>query len=190
MKKYVPLFAVLLLLLPFRSLLAQSPAGFTPGYVILADGSRLDGSIKESFKSKAAIAFQPASGKKINLGANAVNEVNIGGSSFVSYANDFFKVISTGTTLTLLQKVSDATGKVIYNGAEAAGISSGTEGRIGDFLIRINGQSAPLLVTEAGINGLFSNTLTACPAIQTSAKAGQLKLADLEKLVAQYNTCK
>ena len=186
----MPLLAALLLLTPFRSLLAQAPAGFTAGFVITADGTRLDGSVKESFKSKAAVVFQPATGKKITLGGNAVNEVNIGGTSYISYANDFFKVVSSGSALTLLQKVSDATGKVIYNGSEAAGISTGTEGRIGDLLIRTNGQPAPVLVSDASINSLFSNTLTACPAILTSAKAGQLKVADLEKLVAQYNSCK
>ena len=105
----------------------ELPAGFKSGYIITTDGTRQEGLIKESFKSKASFVFQATTGKKVTYGGNGVKEVSIGGISYISFVNDFFKVISTGEKASLLQKMSDATGKIIYNGTDAAGISSGTE---------------------------------------------------------------
>ena len=190
MKKLIAFSALLLLLTPMSNLLAQAPAGFTAGYIITADGSRLEGFIKESFKGKAAIVFQPATGKKVTYGGNAVNEVNIAGVSYISYANDFFKVVSNGAKASLLQKVSDATGKVIYNGSEAAGISSGTEGRINDLFVRTTGQSVLTLVNKENLNKVAGILFADCPALLESAKAGQLQAAELESIVARYNACK
>lgn len=190
MKKLIAFSALLLLLTPLTGLLAQAPAGFSPGYIVTPDGSRLEGYIKESFKSKAAVVFQPATGKKTTYGGNAVNEVNIAGISYITYANDFFKVISSGPKASLLQKVSDATGKVIYNGSEAAGISSGTEGRINDLFIRTAGQSLLTLVNKENLNKIAGSLFADCPALQESAKAGQLQVTELGNIVARYNTCK
>lgn len=190
MKKRIAFSALLLLLMPLSALMAQAPAGFTAGYIVAADGSRVDGYIKESFKSKAALVFQPASGKKVTYGGNAVNEVNISGVSYISYANDFFKVVTTGAKASLLQKVSDATGKVIYNGSEAAGISSGTEGRINDLFVRLAGQSVPTLINNDNLNTVAITLFADCPALLEKAKAGQMQVTDLESIVAQYNACK
>ena len=190
MKKLIAFSSLLLFLMPLSTLMAQAPAGFTAGYIVAADGSRIDGYIKESFKSKAAVVFQPASGKKVNYGGNAVNEVNISGVSYITYANDFFKVISTGAKASLLQKVSDATGKVIYNGSEAAGISSGTEGRINDFFVRPAGQSVPTLINKDNLNTVAVTLFADCPALLEKAKAGQMQVTDLESIIAQFNACK
>ncbi len=190
MKKLIAFSALLLLLSPLFNIQAQAPAGFTAGYIITADGSRLDGYIKESFKGKAAVVFQPATGKKVTYGGNAVNEVNIAGVSYISYANDFFKVVSSGPKASLLQKVSDATGKVIYNGSEAAGISSGTEGRISDLFVRTTGQSVLHLVNKDNLNNVAGTLFADCPILLESAKAGQLQLTELESIVARYNACK
>lgn len=190
MKKLIAFSALLLLLTPLSGLLAQAPAGFTAGFIITADGNRQDGFIKESFKGKASFVFQPATGKKVTFGGNAVNEVNIAGVSYISYANDFFKVVSNGTKASLLQKVSDATGKIIYNGSEAAGISSGTEGRINDLFIRIAGQSVLNLINKENLNKTAGTLFADCPALLESAKAGQLQVAELENIVARYNACK
>lgn len=190
MKKLIAFSALLLLFMPLSGLLAQAPAGFTAGYIITADGSRLDGYIKESFKGKASVVFQNTAGKKTTYGGNAVNEVNIAGVSYISYANDFFKVISSGTKASLLQKVSDATGKVIYNGSEAAGISSGTEGRINDLFVRTAGQSVLNLVNKENLNKVAGDLFADCPALLENAKAGQLQVSELENIVARYNACK
>ena len=134
--------------------------------------------------------FQPATGKKVTYGGNAVNEVNIAGVSYISYANDFFKVVSSGAKASLLQKVSDATGKVIYNGSEAAGISSGTEGRISDLFVRTAGQSVLNLVNKENLNKVVDTLFADCPALLESAKSGQLQVTDMENIVARYNACK
>lgn len=190
MKKLIAFSTLLLLSAPLTNLFAQAPAGFTAGYVITADGSRLEGHIKESFKGKAAVVFLNAAGKKVTYGGNAVNEVNIAGVSYISYANDFFKVVSTGAKASLLQKVSDATGKVIYNGSEAAGISSGTEGRINDLFVRIAGQSVPTLISKENLNTVGLTLFADCPGLLEKAKAGQLQVSELESIIAQYNACK
>lgn len=190
MKQLLSLIAFLLLLTPSARLKAQAPAGFTDGYIVLTDGSRLQGFIKENFKNKASFVFQPTVGKKVTYGGNAVNEVNVSGVSYISYANDFFKVLSTGNKASLLQKVSDATGKVIYNGNEAAGISSGTEGRINDYFIKSSNQSGLTLVTKDNLNAVAGSLFGDCPALSTPAKTGQLQFTELEKIVVRYNDCK
>jgi hypothetical protein len=189
MKQLFVFSALLFLLTPFTGLMAQAPAGFTAGYVITADGSRQEGFIKESFKGKASLVFQPANGKKITYGGNAVNEVNVGGVTYISYANDFFKVIAAGAKASLLQKVSDATGKVIYNGNEAAGISSGTAGRINDLFIKTTGQSGINLVNKDNLNTVGVSLFGDCPSLLESARAGQLQFTELEKIISRYNDC-
>lgn len=190
MKKLIALTALLFSITPFTSLLAQAPAGFTSGYIVTADGSRLEGFIKENFKGKASFVFQQTGGKKITYGGNAVNEVNVGGVAYISYANDFFKVVTAGSKASLLQKVSDATGKVIYNGNEVAGISSGTEGRINDLFIKTNGQSGLTRVSKDNLNAVAVTLFGDCSSLLESAKAGQLQFTELEKIIARYNECK
>ncbi len=190
MKQLFALTALLFLLTPFTGLKAQAPAGFSAGYIVTPDGSRQEGFIKENFKGKASFVFQNANGKKNTYGGNAVNEVNVGGTSYISYANDFFKVLAGGAKASLLQKVSDATGKVIYNGNEAAGISSGTEGRINDLFIKATGQSGLFLVNKENLNTVAVSAFGDCPALQDNAKSGQLQFTELEKIVARYNECK
>ena len=190
MKQLFVFSALLFLLTPLTGLMAQAPAGFTSGYVITADGSRQEGFIKENFKGKASFVFQPTSGKKITYTGNAVNEVNAGGVTYISYANDFFKLIATGTKASLLQKVSDATGKVIYNGNEAVGISSGTAGRINDLFIKTTGQTGIHHVTSETLNTVGVSLFGDCPSLLESAKAGQLQFTELEKLISRYNDCK
>lgn len=189
MKQFIVLFSFAFLLSP-AILPAQVPDGFKPGYIVMADGSRLEGFIKESFKSKAAVVFQQAAGKKTTYGGNAVNEVNVEGVSYISYANDFFRVIATGSKASLLQKVSDATGKVIYNGHEAAGISSGTEGRINDLFFKTSGLSGLTLVNKDNLNTVGITAFGDCPALLGTAKSGQLQFSELEKIIARYNECK
>ncbi|MBI5373543.1 MAG: hypothetical protein HZA79_16080 [Sphingobacteriales bacterium] len=190
MKQLFPLLTALALVFAVTPLGAQPPAGFKAGYIITADGIRQDGFIKENFKSKASFVFQTAAGKKTTYGGNAVNEVNVEGVSYVSYANDFFKVVRTGAKASLLQKVSDATGKVIYNGTEAAGISSGTEGRINDTFIKTSAQPAFTLVNKDNLNEVISDLFPDCPAILSAAKAGQFQYNELENVVTRYNECK
>ena len=190
MKQLFALSVLLFLLTPLTGLQAQAPAGFTAGHLITADGSRQEGFIKENFKGKASFVFQSANGKKITYGGNAVNEVNVGGVTYISYANDFFKVLATGTKASLLQKVSDATGKVIYNGNEAAGISSGTAGRINDLFIKTTGQSGINLITKDNLNTVGVSLFSDCPTLLDNAKAGQLQFTELEKIISRYNECK
>lgn len=191
MKKIMTHLTILALLTGFSfTAAAQAPAGFTAGFIITPDGTRQEGFIKEQFKGKAAFVFQPNSGKKQTLGGNAVNEVNIGATQYISYANDFFKVVTSGSKAVLLQKVSDATGKVIYNGSEAAGISSGTEGKIGDYFIRISGTSSLVLINKDNLNKQAASLMASCPAIATAAAEGKLEITNLDAIVSQYNSCK
>lgn len=168
----------------------ELPAGFKSGYIITTDGTRQEGLIKESFKSKASFVFQATTGKKVTYGGNGVKEVSIGGTSYISYVNDFFKVISTGEKASLLQKMSDATGKIIYNGTDAAGISSGTEGRINDYFIKTATTQSFTLVTKANFNEVIATAFGDCTAVAESAKSKQLNYQEIEKIIKQYNECK
>lgn len=76
--------------------------------------------------------------------------------------------------------------KWIYNGNEAAGISSGTEGRINDLFIKTNGQSGLTLVSKDNLNTVAVNLFGDC-ALMDSAKAGQLQFTELEMIISRYN---
>ena len=169
---------------------AQAPAGYKTGYVIAADGVRKDGFIKESFKSKASFVFQSADGKKITYTGNAVTEAGIDGVVYATYLSDFFKVISTGAKVTLYQKVSDASGNVVYNGSEVIGINPGTEGSINDQFIRTAGMDKLVLITKKNFEETVAKHCTDCPAVVEGVRSNKLNYEEIEKAVKLYNECR
>ncbi|MDZ4795220.1 MAG: hypothetical protein SGI83_13145 [Bacteroidota bacterium] len=169
---------------------AQVPAGFKTGYVITAEGNRLEGYIKESFKSKASFVFQSTDGKKTSYVGNDIKEAGINGVVYISYLSDFFKVISSGNKVSLYQKVSDASGKVIYNGAEVVGINPGTEGAINDHFIKTTGADNMMLVNKKNFEQVVTAHCADCPNLVESVKTDKVNYEEIEKAVQLYNECK
>ena len=169
---------------------AQAPSGFKTGYIIAADGIRKEGFIKESFKSKASIVFQSADGKKTTYTGSDINEAGVDGVVYITYLSDFFKVINNGAKVSLYQKVSDASGKVIYNGTEVVGVNTGTEGSINDHFIKTNGTNNLVLITKKNFEQVVLAHCTDCPALVESIKSDKVNYEEIEKAVQLYNDCK
>jgi hypothetical protein len=187
------LFSLLLLSFSLASLTqavnAQAPTGYKPGYIIHADGTRQEGFIKESFKSKASLQFQSSDGKKSILNGDAVKEAGIEGTVYITYLSDFFKVIHEGAKASLYQKVSDASGKVIYSGTDVVGINPGTEGSINDHFIRTSAGTGPVLITRKNFAEMFSTHCADCPAVVEGVKTNKFTFEEIEKAVRVYNDC-
>lgn len=192
MKHFLSLvfFSLCLVLLANTNSLAQAPAGFKTGYIILNDNTRKEGFVKENFKSKAAVIFQDADGKKITYSGNDIKEAGIDGTTYISYSSDFFKLVSSGAKASLFQKVTDASGQIIFNGSEAVGVSSGSEGAVKDFFIRTAKDSSLHLVTKKNFLTVVSTYCADCPAVTESAKNKTITYEKLEEVIQLYNQCK
>lgn len=164
-------------------------ASYKAGYVITPDGTRKDGLIKNDFKSAASITFQSKDGKKTTYTASEIKEVDIDGVIYISYLSDFFKVEKAGPRVSLYQKVSNAAGRVIYNGSQAVGIDPGTEGSINDHFIKIAGTDKPVLVTKKNFEQVVLANCTGCPKLSEDIKANKVNYEGIEKAVQQYNEC-
>lgn len=179
-----------LVLLDNTNSLAQAPAGFKTGYIILNDNTRKEGFVKENFKSKAAVIFQDTDGKKTTYSGNDIKEAGIGDITYISYSSDFFKLVSSGTKASLLQKVTDASGQIIFNGSEAVGVSSGSEGAIRDFFIRTSKDNSLHLVTKKNFLSVISTYCADCPSVTESVKNNSSSYEKLEEVIQLYNQCK
>ena len=106
--------------------------GFVRGSIILFDSTPLKGYVKDEIKSSASIIFKDENGSKRKVyDGDQVNSVVIDMVNFICVKGDFFKIILTGE-LSLLQKESDVSGKISYNGSDPY-VRSGTDGKIDDY---------------------------------------------------------
>jgi len=183
------LLSLCLVLIANTNSLAQAPAGFKAGYIILNDNTRKEGFVKENFKSKAAIVFQDADSKKTTYSGNDIKEAGIDGITYISYSSDFFKLVSSGAKASLFQKVTDASGQIIFNGSEAVGVSSGSEGSVKDFFIRTSKDNSLHLVTKKNFQSVFAAYCAGCPSVTESVKNNSLSYEKLEELIQLYNQC-
>ncbi len=184
------LFSLCLAFVHSSSVLAQAPAGFKTGYIILNDNTRKEGFVKDNFKSKAAVIFQDADGKKTTYSGNDIKETGIEGTIYISYSSDFFKLVSSGAKASLFQKVTDASGQIIFNGSEAVGVSSGSEGAVKDFFIRTSKDNALHLITKKNFQAAISTYCADCPTVTESIKNNSTSYEKLEELIQLYNQCK
>lgn len=164
-----------------------APEGFATGYLINSSNDKLEGFIKESFK-KGTISFNAASGTNKSYSPADINEFTIGQDLYVAYMNDFYKVTAAGNKGSLLQKVTNNKGKMLYNGSDAYPATT-TEGKIGDFYLKIKAAEKVALVTKQNFENVFASFCGDCTALQTSIQGKQLDYSSLEKAVEQYNNC-
>lgn len=168
---------------------AQTPSGYTAGYIIGPDQAKVEGFIKEKFKSKATIEFQSAAGKKTSYAASDLQEVGIAGDRYVTYKDDFFKQLSDGTRVTVFQKVSDASGKVIYNGSQAVGVSAGTDGVISDYFLRKSGDTGLAWISKKNLGQTLAAFFADCSTLAEQVKNEAPGYTSIPDLAAQYNQC-
>jgi hypothetical protein len=132
MKKMLLLLNIAILSFGFSSIgQTDIPKGFEKGNITLANGTSVSGYVKDQIHRSANIYFyNPTTGKKQLLDGNDLTSIEINNNKYLCLYGDFFKILSNADPI-LLQKSSDASGKVIYNGAEPS-ISKGSDGKIDD----------------------------------------------------------
>ncbi|MBI5856150.1 MAG: hypothetical protein HZB42_00765 [Sphingobacteriales bacterium] len=178
--------AVLSLVLLQANAQTEAPKGFNKGAIILADGSNLQGFVKDNIRKNASVTFTSSAdaGKK-NYSGSELTSVQIDGEKFICINGDFFKVISEGE-LSFLQKSSDASGKPVYNGADAV-FSNGTEGKPNDYFIYNNSSKDLKWVSRKNINEVAQASFAGYTAAVEKAKAVTGDLAQLKDAVDIYN---
>jgi hypothetical protein len=134
MKIRIHQLALILLMLSFGRVQAQAPEGTVPGSIKTVNGTIQNGYIKENIRKKGNIAFYENAGtKKKVYDATELESCSIDTVQYKCISGDFFRIICTGK-MDFLQKASNASGKLSYNGTEPI-ISSGTPGKAGDYFI-------------------------------------------------------
>ena len=188
MKRFKILTAAILSI-AFLQATAQSeiPKGFKKGSIVLGDNSSLYGYIKDNIRSNASVTLvDEAGGKKKNYNGSELNSAEIEGTKYLCVNGDFFKVISQGE-LNFLQKSSDASGKVSYNGNEAV-FSNGTEGKPNDYFIYNSSSKELKLISKKNFDEVVAKTFAGNTAAIDKAKTANGDVAQLKDAVDIYNS--
>ena len=184
MKIRIHQFALILLMLSFGRVQAQAPEGYVAGSIKTSNGNVLNGYIKESIRKKGNISFyENAGGKKKVYDATELESCSIDTVQYKCISGDFFRIICTGK-MDFLQKASNASGKLSYNGTEPI-ISSGTPGKAGDYFI-YSGQQL-VQVEKNSIPGIMNQQLSNCAAAVEKAKSIGNDIAAFSSVVTIYN---
>lgn len=161
---------------------------FQKGTLVTAANEKLEGNIRDLSKNKGTIVFE-AAGKKKTYTPAELSGFMLSGTNYISYAGDFYKVITPAGKAGLYQRVSDNSGKMMYNGAEVVLVST-AEGKAGDFYIQSASDSKWSLVSQKNFETVALSVFADCPAVVAEIKAKQLDFAQLAKAVEHYNSCK
>ncbi len=183
MKKVFTLITALLSL----STLVVSAQTETKGTIVTSANEILEGSIKDQMQKKGTILFTNATGSKKLYSPSDISGFTINGVKYVSYANDFYKEVATGGKASLFIRVTDNSGKTIYNGAEPVVLA--TEGKSGDYYLQVKTDSKFNLVTKKNFANVIGSVCADCLSVQSDIKSGQLSYAQITKVVEQYNNC-
>jgi hypothetical protein len=164
----------------------ETPRGFKKGTLTLVDNSTISGNIKSNIRSNASVVFlSEEGGKKKNYDGAELISAEIDGTTFICIKGDFFKVISNGG-LSFLQKASDASNKVTYNGSEAV-FSSGTEGKPDDYFIYDSRKKELKKVSKKNFDEVTAAAFAGNTAAIDKAKAVNGDIAQLKDAVDIYN---
>ena len=155
------------------TVMAQAPAGYQKGSITLASNEKIAGSIKDLQASKGSIVFMSVSGAKKTYSAAELIEFSVSADNFLSYANDFYKKIVSGSKANLYQKISDNSGKLIYNGSEAITATT-TDGKVGDWYLQLKSDDGLVLVTKKNFEVVITNSFATCAVVIDEVKAKQL----------------
>jgi hypothetical protein len=171
----------------FFPVLTSAQSDFKKGLIVTTNNEKLEGTIKESFRSKGVIIFLSAGGNKKTYSPSDIQSFSIDTISFISYSNDFYKEISSGTKARLYQKVTDNSGKMLYNGTEAVGYIKTTEGRPGDYYLLLAAKTELDLITKKSFEKYFIDLLNENETLLTKIKDGTLGYTQIAKLIELYN---
>ena len=188
-KKTIIISLTLSLIAVFGLAQTNQVADFQNGSIIGFNGEKTTGTIKLLFKPRGGIIFSNSSGSKKLLSPNEIQGFEVNSELYTNYAGDFYKVIVSGTKLNLLQRVTDNSGKIFYNGAQAISNTS-TEGKVGDFYLQPIGVDAFWHVTEKNYTIIAESAFASCALVLAEVKAKQSTYAQLAVTVTKANACK
>lgn len=160
----------------------------TKGTVITSSNETMEGTIKDQTQKKGNILFTGSTGSKKLYSPSDISGFTINGVKYVSYANDFYKEVSTGSKATLFIRVTDNSGKTIYNGAEPVVLAT-AEGKSGDYYLQVKADSKFNLVNKKNFTEVITVLCADCVGVQSNVKSGQLGYDKITKVVEQYNSC-
>jgi hypothetical protein len=186
--KFLRSLIAMVLALAFVHAKAQNepPKGFKNGAIVLADGSSMSGFVKDNMHNNASVTFlAQTDGKKKIYDGGQINSIEIEGVKFVCINRDFFKVLSEGD-LNFLQKSSDASGKVYYNGNEAM-VCTGTAGKPGDYFIYRTRNKELKLITKKNYDEVVTSSFENYTAAIEKAQTVNGDLSRLKEAVEIYN---
>jgi len=164
----------------------ETPKGYTKGSIIMPDNSSIAGYVKDNMRKNAAVAFIDEKQKKTNYNGSDILAVTIGSDNYISVKGDFFKTICNGK-LCFVQKMSDASGKISYNGNEAV-FASGTDGKPGDYFIYETKTKELKLVTKKNISEVATASFAGCNEAIEKSKTVTDDVLQLKDAVIVYNT--
>jgi hypothetical protein len=186
--KFTSLFFTSFLCLCIFTSQAQKPipAGFIKATITLDNGDLLAGYIKENIRKSSSVIYVNEAGEnKKTYAGRDINKLTIDSNQYVCVNGDFFKVISLGKIF-FLQKASNSTGNVYYNGAEPI-VSNGTDGEIGDYFVYSNKQLK--LMNAKTVDAFINADLMTCAIAAQKAKAINGDITKLNEAIDAYNSC-
>jgi len=163
----------------------EMPKGYAKGTIVLPDNTSVSGFVKDKMKSDASVSLIDENQKKKKYNGSDILSVSIGDANYICIKGDFFKTICSGK-LCFLQKMSDASGKPTYNGAEAI-FSNGTEGKQGDYFIYNSEDKQLKLVAKKNFNETIAAVFAGNTAALDKAKTVNGDPSQLKDAVEVYN---
>lgn len=166
------------------------PKGFQPGYVILADSTRLQGYIRNNIRHWATVQTLQHDGRKTTWTASQLREAVIHGNRYVVVEGEWYFVQESGARLNLLQKASAVSEGIQFNGTEPVG-STGSRGGYLDQFLQNAAQPDSLLIwiTAANMEAMVRNLMAECEVLKQSLAGKKVSLKDLRELVRTYKEC-
>ena len=188
MKKMILSLVLIVAALPFLAQSQISSSDLQKGTIVTAANEKLEGSIRDQSKNKGNIVFVSTTGKKKIYTPAELSGFTLNGTNYISYASDFYKVVIPGGKASLYLRVTDNSGKMLYNGAEAISITT-AEGKTGDYYVQIGSDSKWMLVTQKNFENALSTAFADCTVIVSDIKTKQIDYAQIGKAVEKYNSC-
>lgn len=188
MKKMILSLALMVTALPF---LAQSQVGFSgsqKGTIVTAANEKLEGTIKDQSKNKGTIVFISTQGEKKTYSPSELSGFTLNGSNYIAYAGDFYKAVVSGIKVSLYQRTTNNSGKIVYNGAEAISVTT-AEGKVGDYYLQVKSGTGFTLITQKNFEGFISSTFADCAALLADIVTKQIDYTQIIKAVERYNSC-
>lgn len=163
---------------------------FQQGTVTSYGNETSTGAIKPLFKQRGVIIFQNSNAQKKQLSPNEISAFTVGTEQFSAYTNDFYKLVIKGEKASLLERVTDNSGKIYYNGAVPVNTPS-LEGKIGDYYVLKNGTTEPVLISGPAFKRNAKAVFGDCSTIAGALTVETVDLTTLKNLLDQYNSvCK